>query len=905
MMSLRGRIVSYLCLVMVLLWSLQSKATEASQTNEHKTVPKQLQNLYSARRSWQTVYHEHEFKRASHLTAKPDSLVVIELEPPLKPGNRAPADSGPLGVDTIPLEFTQTMEREFCWEGSVLTDADPGATPHQFELRDSRRRKVLSLLEGSNCVTAKIKPGRYSATFRAGSGRGDESSKIFMRPASMFAGTADGPPEEIEPSLGPGDSDGTTCVPPITTAVSSNDAAGISANLKPGEIALFFDSVSNVSQHYYLTIPASCSYLAFLESINLRQIATPTGMRYRLSIFPAQGRTVALYYTGENFLGPRIQVPDSCVCRQPSCSDCAGSSPPFLDPLHFFFECARRIQDGFECTLPPELTLNSSLSLLDPNTQNGNILISTNTCENCDFRHSSALSGQNLSGVDVRGSDFSNADLSGTVLDGADARNAIFDSLVTNRPLSMVGAKLSGARFGYERTLIPDTLEVVYNHAAQLRGADFSYSDLTAATFPRARLAGAKFVGANLTDVKMRLAGLSSLLPPAQEITYCEPADTSACDVLDQSTACAANLDGATGIRLDLRGAQLAGVSLRSTDLSDALLEGIEAYGADFGRSTSDVSTRLDRTQFFGSGLRCANFDHAVGTSTDFTKARMTYAYLGNAALPRAILTETQLAPANLGNANLSDAFLAGSADGSLSAANLDHAYMFNTVLDRAVLSGATLSNVSWYSYSSCSGNCASAQGAVLSGTDLMCARLPHLDFSDAKSMRGVTLTNASLGGANIPAGSNVIDFGPDGDNKSMLNGADLRAANLSGAALIAANLRGALVLSTTRSPIGVWAAADPGHYESALVLPTSGACGAATDIRWQCQQNCIAVTGSLTTTPAATTGGTTCPDGTQTTQSVGCGQIAPENPSWNPVPTPLPPIADCSLQVDPDCSGL
>jgi uncharacterized protein YjbI with pentapeptide repeats len=892
---------------MLSLWSLLPVAVEAAKANDNKTGPKHGRNLASAGRAWQTVYHEHEFKRARHLTAKPDSLVVIDLEPRRR-GNPAPADSGRPGVDSIPLEFTEKMERQFCWEGSALLDAHPGAMPHQFELRDSRKRKVVSLREGGNCVTAKIKPGRYLATFRAGSGRGDEPSKIFMRPAAMFAGAADGPPEDIDPSMGPGDLDSSSsCALPLTTPVSSNDAAGISASLKQGEIALFFDSSdsSNYNQHYYLTLPSSCSYLSFLESINLQQVKTPLGLRYRLSIFPAQGHTVALYYTRENFLGPRIQVPDSCICRQSNCSDCSASSPTFLDPLHVFFECARRLQDGFECNLPPEVTLKSSLSLLDPNAQNGNILISTNKCENCDFRHSSALSGQNLSGVDVRSSDFSNADLSGTILDGADARNAIFDSVLTTKPVSMVGAKLSGARFGYERTLIPDTLEAVFNHAAQLRGADFSNSDLTAATFPRARLSGAKFVGANLTDVKMRLAGLSSLLPPAEEITYCEPAATSACDDLDPSTNCAANMDGVTGVRLDLRGAQMAGVSLRSANLSDALIEGVEAYGADFGRNTSNVSTRLDGTQFDGSGLRCANFDHAAGTSTDFTKARMNYAYLGNAALPRAILTETQLAPANLGNANLSDAFLAGSADGSLSAANLDNAYMFNAVLDGAVLSGATLSNVSWYSYASCTGSCASAQGAVLSGTDLTCARLPHLNFSDAASMRGVTLTAASLGGANISAGSNVVDLGPDGDNKSMLNGADLRAANLSGAALIAANLRGALVLSSTRSPFGVWAAADPGHYQSALVPPASGACGAAADIRWQCQQNCVSVTGSLTSTPIVTTGGTTCPDNSQTTQTVGCGQIVPENPSWNPVPTPQPPIADCSLQADPDCSGL
>ncbi len=574
MISLRRRIAISLCLIILSLGSsLLPAAAEPRKTNENKAIPKQFRNLYSASRAWQTVYHEHEFKRGRHLTAKPDSLVVIDLEP-LKSGNRASADSGPPGVDAIPLEFTEKMERQFCWESSALPDTDPGATPHQFELRDARQRKVLSLIEGGNCVTAKIKPGRYSAIFRAGSGRGDESSKIFMRPAAMFAGTADGPPEEIDPSIGPGDpgSGTSACVIPVPTAVSYNDAAGISASLKPGEIALFFNSYYPPTQRYYLILPTSCSYLDFLGLINLS--APSGGMEYVYSIFPAQGRTVALYYTGEDFLGPRIQVPDSCICRQPGCSDCSVQPLRFLDPLDVFFQCASRYQQNLECTLPSEFTLNSSLSLLDPNAQNGNILISTNTCENCDFRHSSALSGQSLSGVDVRGSDFSNADLSGTILDGADARNAIFDSLVTNRPLSMVGAKLNGARFGYERTLIPDTLEVVNNHAAQHRGADFSYSDLTAATFPRARLSGARFVGANLTDVKMRLAGLSSLLPPAQEITYCEPADKSACDVLDPSTACAATMDGATGVRLDLRGAQMAGVSLRGSGPFRCLVRG-------------------------------------------------------------------------------------------------------------------------------------------------------------------------------------------------------------------------------------------------------------------------------------------------------------------------------------------
>jgi uncharacterized protein YjbI with pentapeptide repeats len=664
-------------------------------------------------------------------------------------------------------------------------------------------------------------------------------------------------------------------------------------------------------------LDTSCPTLSQLESINLQQIKTPHGHVYRATIFPSsQGRSVALYYLREQFLGPRIQVPDGCTCQQRNCSDCPVTSAQVLDPLHRFFECARRVQDGIACAAPPgidpanvpEIVLSASLALLDPNAQNGNILISTRKCENCDFRYSSSLRGQNLASVDVRGSDFSNADLGDTILDHADARNAIFDSLVTNEPfsghpaphVSFVGTKLSGTRFAYERTVISQTQEVVFNRSAQLGAANFSGADITGAAFPRARLEGATLNGATATGATLRLARLSALLPAAPETDFCELPDTTACAALGE-TACAASLDGIVGTGLDLRGVRMAGVSLRGADLTNASLGGVEAYAADFGPDASMKSTILTGTHFTNAGLRCANFERAAGTRPDFTGARMTHAFLGHAALPSAILTGAQLDPANLGSANLSDAFLARSTDGLVDAAKLTRAYMKDAVLDGADLSGADLRFVSWYSLgSSCPGpSCAGArEGAVMDGTDFTCAQMQHADFSGAR-MRGALLSSASLSGATLlQAGSATVDLGPDGANHAQLVRADLRGADLAGANLTGANLSSALVLSAKGPTFGVWAAKDPGHYEQALVLPPSDECAALTgNSAWLGQHTCVAVTGNATATPLVTTGGTTCPDDSRTTQSVGCGAIAPDNPTWNPVPKPSPAIPDCSLE--------
>jgi uncharacterized protein YjbI with pentapeptide repeats len=846
----------------------------------------------SAPDPWETVYHEHDFKGNPRSAARPDSLLVLDLEPRGE-RQRHRKDSGPRGIDRIPFEFEEAMEREVCWDGGEPFSGEP----HEIVLRDSRQREILRVREGGPCVTAHIEAGRHQATFYAGQDRDAASRTVFMRPAEMFAGPVDGPPDAIDSTTGPGDpgSQPPCAVPANITTIAKTEAPTIGTSLQPGEVALFFDGPSGQQTFDYLPIPASCPSLqAALGALNM----DPSIRTYRTIVVPSQGRSVALYYLAENFLGPRLQVPDSCQCKQAGCTDCPVSNARLIDPLFHFFNCLSLNQRGMECTLPPAFTLSASLSLLDANAQNGDILISTRTCTNCDFRYSDALRGQNLSNVNVAFSDFTNADLSGTILNGADAHSAIFDSVVTDTPVDLSNAKLAGARFGYERTVIPLTQQVIFNRAAQLQGALYRNSDLSGATFPRARLFGADFSNADLSQAGMRRSDLSALLPAPPDTDFCEAPADDVCEALGTQN-CAAGFDGALATDVALEGARMVGVSMRGTDLSNAMLDGVEAYAADFGPDAAGTSTRLDGTSFALARLRCPNFDRAVGSQTNFTDARMTHAFLGKAALPRAILSGAQLDPANLGGVNLTDATLTISRDGQVGPAKLTNAYMKDAILDGANLSGADLSFVSWYSLSSTSSElrAGARDGAVMSGTVLTCARLQHIEL-DGSTLRGANLSSASLSGASLQSsGGNPVDLGPFVENSenipSRLVRADLRAADLSGANLTGADLTNAPVLSSDSGLFGVWAAADPGHYDSPLVLPPDSECtDLAGNMAWEDQQTCVAVTGDATKDPLVTTPSTTCPSGSKF--GAGCGVISPLNPAWNPTPPPQPPIGDC-----------
>jgi hypothetical protein len=125
------------------------------------------------------------------------------------------------------------------------------------------------------------------------------------------------------------------------------------------------------------------------------------------------------------------------------------------------------------------------------------------------------------------------------------------------------------------------------------------------------------------------------------------------------------------GGRLDLRDAELSGVSLRGAMLDQADLSGARLVGADL------TGCRLQEVSLAGAQL---------------IRATLNDAQLGGGRLSGALLCSASLRRAVLGRCDLSGANLAGA---DLEMANLAHARLAGAVLDRTKLVDAELEGVS------------------------------------------------------------------------------------------------------------------------------------------------------------------------------------------------------------------
>ncbi len=146
---------------------------------------------------------------------------------------------------------------------------------------------------------------------------------------------------------------------------------------------------------------------------------------------------------------------------------------------------------------------------------------------NCRFVGAN-LRSADLSGLDLRGFDFTDADLRDTDISGTDLRGAV-----------LVDANL-------ERS--------------DLRGSDLRGADLTDAKLKKANLTGAGLAGADLHHVNIEEANLSG-------------ADLSSADLRDTNLR-----------RANLSGAVLTGADLTDANLENANLEGVALANADLSK---------------------------------------------------------------------------------------------------------------------------------------------------------------------------------------------------------------------------------------------------------------------------------------------------------------------------------
>jgi uncharacterized protein YjbI with pentapeptide repeats len=207
--------------------------------------------------------------------------------------------------------------------------------------------------------------------------------------------------------------------------------------------------------------------------------------------------------------------------------------------------------------------------------------------------------------------------------------------------------------------------------------------------------------------------------------------------VLDRSDLSGADMTGAKLQRASLVGADLSGVRLQCADIDKmrvtedrTLAECPSARGADFSRA------KLTGAFLIGVDLRNAKL----------TRANLEGAALNDALLTEADFSEAQMAKVNLsGGAQLQRAnFLVASLQGAdLSGAKLQFADFSSASLQGAFLQHASLEG-------------AVLRDADLEGADLQMARLQGADLSGAK-LRAADLRGASIWMTEPPAPQDVM----------------------------------------------------------------------------------------------------------------------------------------------------
>lgn len=215
---------------------------------------------------------------------------------------------------------------------------------------------------------------------------------------------------------------------------------------------------------------------------------------------------------------------------------------------------------------------------------------------------------------------------------------------------NLVGRELNGMRLN-NANLVNANLNRTNLSKSQLRGADFSGSQLMRANLEGADLRNAKFLGANLQ--RANLAG--------------------------------ANLAGARFDGADLIEADLTGVDLTETSLLGVNLEGAEMESVDL---TGVILTAAEMVNAKLNGARLINTDLSGAT---LSRADLSGAQLNGSNLSGAWLNLATLIGADLTNADLSGASLIGA---DLASANFGSSRLVGAVLVGADMNGANLNGV-------------------------------------------------------------------------------------------------------------------------------------------------------------------------------------------------------------------
>jgi uncharacterized protein YjbI with pentapeptide repeats len=198
------------------------------------------------------------------------------------------------------------------------------------------------------------------------------------------------------------------------------------------------------------------------------------------------------------------------------------------------------------------------------------------------------LSGQLLTGQDLRDAHLSHADLGGAslVLANLSGADLSFSNLSGTHlgfaellGANLNGANLRGSNLGFASlggaNLQRTNLGGADLTDADLRRANMSGANLINANLQRAKLAGANLSGANLVNAKLNRANLSYSIPSFK----LQPSNQR--QFLPGFVNLPANLSGANLTGADLSDAELGNANLQRANLGGANISGADLSGAD------------------------------------------------------------------------------------------------------------------------------------------------------------------------------------------------------------------------------------------------------------------------------------------------------------------------------------
>jgi uncharacterized protein YjbI with pentapeptide repeats len=414
-----------------------------------------------------------------------------------------------------------------------------------------------------------------------------------------------------------------------------------------------------------------------------------------------------------------------------------------------------------------------------------------------DFRGTRSQGARvSFSGLQAPQANFTGASLPDVLFDGTRLQGAMLVDADFSRA-SMSGADFTGAVMTLVK--LKDALFQGTNFSrAILAGADFTDADATDAVFidadltnvrlckakgtRRLNLCGTRLVGADLSQLDLRDAGISATTNFTQARLDGVNLAGKRLDrvIFHNASLREATLDHASLERTVLTGADLSGASITGSvsfvgaNLSNATLTGANLSGGQFGPLKRVGEIEAAHAVSLDAGCLPSHLAGFLPVGNDSGK---TNAVVHVRESGQAWLVEHEGVPLLLRRCG--DTLEVSQEDSAVSAAILTNAYMPDVILSDANLYAVNMAGVQWY------GSGAKADNANLEQVNLSGANLATMDLSQAR-LYGADLSYASLVNANLAQAK----LSPTQGSKpvslafSSLQGAVFTEATLAGADL-------------------------------------------------------------------------------------------------------------------------